>query len=91
MVGKLIYLSHTRSNIVYVIGVVSRFMHLPQIKHMTVVMRILRYLKGTRNTGIYFDKNEHLDLLAYIDADWREIRRKSTFGYFTLVGGNLVT
>ena len=44
MVGKLIYLSHTRSDIAYAVGVVSKFMHQPQIHHMTEVMRILRYL-----------------------------------------------
>uniref|UniRef100_A0A803MX03 Uncharacterized protein n=1 Tax=Chenopodium quinoa TaxID=63459 RepID=A0A803MX03_CHEQI len=68
-------------------------MHLPQAQHMTAVMRILRYLKGTSSTGIYFDKNDHLDLIAYTDVDWAGDRdgRKSTSGYFTLVGGNLVT
>uniref|UniRef100_A0A803LPC8 Reverse transcriptase Ty1/copia-type domain-containing protein n=1 Tax=Chenopodium quinoa TaxID=63459 RepID=A0A803LPC8_CHEQI len=93
IVGKLIYLAHTRPDIAYAVGVVSRFMHLPQVQHMTVVMRILRYLKGTSSTGIYFDKNDHLDLIAYTDADWAGDRdgRKSTSGYFTLVGGNLVT
>uniref|UniRef100_A0A803MVW8 Reverse transcriptase Ty1/copia-type domain-containing protein n=1 Tax=Chenopodium quinoa TaxID=63459 RepID=A0A803MVW8_CHEQI len=93
MVGKLIYLSHTRPDIAYAVGVVSRFMHLPQVQHMTAVMRILRYLKGTHSIGIYFDKNAHPDLIAYTDADWAGDRdgRKSTSGYFTLVGGNLVT
>ena len=93
IVGKLIYLAHTRPDIAYAVGVVSRFMHLPQVQHMTAVMRILRYLKGTSSTGIYFDKNDHLDLIAYTDADWAGDRdgRKSTSGYFTLVGGNLVT
>ncbi len=47
LVGKLIYLSHTRPDIAYVVGVVSRFMHLPQTPHMEAVIRILRYLKGT--------------------------------------------
>ena len=69
MVGKLIYLSQTRLDIAYAIGVVSRFMHQPQIHHMTVVMRILRYLKGTSSKGILFKKNDHLDLLAYTYAD----------------------
>ena len=93
MVGKLIYLSHTRLDIAYVVGVVSRFMYLPQIQHMIAMMRILRYLKGTSCTGIYFDKNDHLDLLAYTDADWAGDcnGRKFTSWYFTLVGGNLVT
>ena len=93
MVGKLIYLSHTRPDIAYAVGVVSRFMHQPQIQHMAAIMRILRYLKGTSSRGILFRNNDHLDLLAYTGADWPGDRddRRFTFGYFTLVGGNLVT
>ena len=68
-VGKLIYLSHIWPDIAYAVGVVSRFMHQLQIHHMTAVMRILRYLKGTSSRGIMFRKNDHLDLLAYTDAD----------------------
>ena len=70
MVGKLIYLAHTRPDIAYAVRVVSRFMHQPQTHHMTAVMRILRYLKGTSSRGIFSKKNEHLDLLAYTYADW---------------------
>lgn len=43
LVGKLIYLSHTRPDMSYAVGVVSRFMHRPQIPHMETVTRILRY------------------------------------------------
>ena len=93
LVRKLIYLSHTRPDISYAVGMISRFMHLPQVPHMEAVMRILRYLKGTSSRGVFFQKNDHLDLMAYIDADWAGDRdsRKSTSRYFTLVGGNLVT
>lgn len=47
---------------------------------MIVVMRILRYLKGTSGRGILFWKNNHLDLMAYTDADWAGNRddRRST-------------
>lgn len=69
MVGKLIYLSHTRPDIAYAVGVVSRFMHMPQIDHMTSVMRILRYLKGKSSKDVLFGKNNNLDLLAYTDAN----------------------
>ena len=91
--GKLIYLSHTKPGISYVVEVVSRFMHLPQVPHMDVVMRILRHLKGTSSRGVFFRKNDHLHLMAYTDADWAGDRdsRKCTSGYFTLVGGNLVS
>ena len=90
---KLIYQSHTRPDISYAVGVVKRFMHLPQVPHMDEVLRILRYLKGTNSRGVFFRKSDHLDLMAYTDVDWAGDRdsRKSTSVYFTLVGGNLVT
>ena len=60
---------------------------------MDAVYRILKYLKGCPGKGVLYQKNGHLDLVAYTDADWAGFRddRKSTSGYFTLVGGNLVT
>lgn len=69
LVRKLIYVAHIRPDIAYTVSVVSRFMHQPQAHHMAVVMRILRYLKGTSGRGVFFKKNGHLDLLAYIDAE----------------------
>ena len=63
MVGKLIYLSHTRLDIAYAVGVVSRFMHQPQIQHMIAIMRILRYLKGMSSRGILFRKKWSLKSL----------------------------
>jgi kynureninase len=60
---------------------------------MEVVFRILRYLNGTPGRGVLYQKNGHLNLIAYTDADWAGDRddRKSTSRYFTLVEGNLVT
>uniref|UniRef100_A0A803LBV2 Uncharacterized protein n=1 Tax=Chenopodium quinoa TaxID=63459 RepID=A0A803LBV2_CHEQI len=93
LVGKLIYLSHTRPDLAYAVGVVSRFMHKPQKQHLEAIYRILRYLKGTVGKGVMYKKHGHLDLHAFTDADWGADRdsRKSTSGYFTLVGGNLVS
>ena len=42
--GKLIFLSHTRLDIVYVVSIVSQFIHNPSKKHMKALIRILRYL-----------------------------------------------
>ncbi|KAF5781204.1 putative RNA-directed DNA polymerase [Helianthus annuus] len=93
IVGKLIYLSHTRPDIAYAVGVISQFMHQPQSAHMDAVFRILRYLKGTVGHGVLFKPNGHLGTQLYTDADWAGDKgnRRSTSGYFTLVGGNLVT
>nr|GFB09341.1 putative ribonuclease H-like domain-containing protein [Tanacetum cinerariifolium] len=93
IVGKLIYLSHTRPDIAYAVGVVSQFMHQPQISHMKAVLRIIRYLKGTPGHEVLFKANGHLETQVYTDADLTGDKgnRRSTSGYFTLVGGNLVT
>ena len=93
LVGKLIYLSHTRPDIAYAVSVVSQFMHNPSEDHMGVVIRILRYLKSSPGKGLLFSKNAHLNIEGYTDADWTGniLDRKSTSGYFTFVGGNLVT
>ncbi|KAL0546054.1 hypothetical protein IC582_015959 [Cucumis melo] len=56
LVGKLIYLSHTRPDISFAVSVVSQFMQAPYEKHMKTVNRILRYLKNTPGKGLMFRK-----------------------------------
>jgi hypothetical protein len=93
LVGRLIHLCHTRLDISYAVSVASRYMHDPRTGHMEVVHRILRYLKGTPERGIWFKKNGHLNLEGYCDADWGSSRddRRSTSGYYVFMGGNLVS
>ncbi|XP_028106835.1 uncharacterized protein LOC114305899 [Camellia sinensis] len=93
LVGKLIYLSHTRPDIAYAVGVTSQFMHDPRKPHMDAVERILRYLKSAPRKGLLFTKNDRLKVEGYTDADWAGSAndRRSTSGYFTFVEGNLVT
>jgi hypothetical protein len=93
LVGKLIYLSHTRPDIAFTVSVVSQFMHAPCEKHMEAVYRILRYLKSAPGKGLMLYKNGHLEVEGYTDADWAGsiTDRRSTSGYCTFVGGNLVT
>ncbi|CAL8168114.1 unnamed protein product [Prunus armeniaca] len=93
LVGRLIYLLHTRPDIAYAVSVVSQFIHSPSEDHMNAVLRILRYLKSAPAKGLMFSKHGHLNIDGYSDADWagNVTDRKSTSGYFTFVGGNLVT
>ena len=61
---------------------------------MNAVMRILRYLKSAPGKGILFTKNVDCQSVdVYSDADWAGAidDRRSTSGYSTFVGGNLVT
>ncbi|XP_074351987.1 secreted RxLR effector protein 161-like [Apium graveolens] len=92
LVGRLIYLSHTRPDIAYAVSVVNRFMHNPGKQHMDAVVRILRYLKSAPGKGLLFLKHGNTDILGYSDSSWAEKEdRKLTSGYLTFVGGNLVT
>ena len=93
LVGKLIYLSHTRPDIAFAVSMVSQFMHSPGAKHFEAVYRILRYLKGTPGRGLMLKKHGHLQVEVYTDADWAGsvTDRRSTSGYCSFVGGNLVT
>lgn len=94
LVGRLMYLAHTRPDLAYALSVISQFMHNPGEQHMSAVMRILRYLKSAPGKGILFAKNENQqNVRVYTDADWAGSidDRRSTSGYFTFVGGNLVT
>ncbi|KAK2984954.1 hypothetical protein RJ640_013380 [Escallonia rubra] len=94
LIGRLMYLAHTRPDLAYAISIVSQYMHNPGEQHMNAVLRILRYLKSAPGQGILFTKNEdHQSVDVYTDADWAGAvdDRCSTSGYFTFVGGNLVT
>lgn len=93
LVGKLIYLSHTHSDVTCAVGVVSQFMHCPSEEHMDAIIQILCYLKSSHGKGLMFSKNNHLNVDGYTNADWvgNISDRKSTSSYFTFVESNLVT
>ncbi|KAL5844470.1 hypothetical protein ACOSQ3_010524 [Xanthoceras sorbifolium] len=93
LVGKLIYLSHTRPDIIYAVSMVSQFMHNSKDVYLQAVYSILQYLKATPEKRIVLKKGRSLTLEAYMNADYAGfvVDRMSTSGYRTFVGGNLVT
>ncbi|XP_058181355.1 uncharacterized mitochondrial protein AtMg00810-like [Rhododendron vialii] len=82
-----------RPDVTYAVGVVSQYMHDPRTSHLDAVYRILRYLKSAPGKGILFSNHDHLRLEAFTDADWvgSVDDRRSTSGYCTFLGGNLIT
>uniref|UniRef100_A0A2N9EKK0 Integrase catalytic domain-containing protein n=1 Tax=Fagus sylvatica TaxID=28930 RepID=A0A2N9EKK0_FAGSY len=93
LVGKLIYLTITWPDISYAVSIVSQFMTNPRVPHMNAVIRILKYLKNAPGRGLFYRSSGHLRIEGYTDADWAgsPSDRKSTTGYCTFIGGNLVT
>ena len=52
LIGKLIYLSHTRPDISFAVRMVSMYMNKPTVKHLDAVFRILQYLKKNPEGGL---------------------------------------
>ena len=92
-VGSLMYLmTCTRPDLALAMGKVSRFMSNPGKVHWEAVKWMLRYLKGTEDYGLLFDRRSDRTtaLVGYVDSDYGGCldTRRSTTGYvFTLGGG----
>ena len=69
LVGSLVYLTVTHSDISYVVHQVSQYLSASQSTHYTVVMRILRYLKGTLFHGLFYSTQSPLVLHAFSDVN----------------------
>ena len=92
LVGKLIYLTHTRPDIAYTVGVLSQFMYTLCVSHLHAAHRVLRFLKGTIGRGLLFRHHSILNLEVYTDADYAGsvVDRRSTSGYCTFLGAILL-
>ncbi|GKB51241.1 hypothetical protein Tco_0901994 [Tanacetum coccineum] len=93
LVGELIYLTHTRPDISYVVHVLSQFMHAPLPSHLKLAFRVLRYLKNAPGKGISFVKDKELNLSVYVDSDWAKCKAtwKSVIGYSMFLGKSLIS
>lgn len=88
LIGRLIYLTVTRPDIVYTVNILSQFMHEPRKPHMDAALRLVRYLKDTPGQGILLPAHNKLLLNAYCDSDWAScpMTRRSTTGYCVFLG-----
>ena len=93
LIGSLMYLTTTRLDLMYVVSLMSRFMASPTELHLQATKRVLRYLKGTIDLGIFYRKRGNVELIAYTDSDYAgDIGdRKSTSGYVFLFSDGVVS
>ncbi|KAA0050234.1 putative copia-type polyprotein [Cucumis melo var. makuwa] len=75
------------------VGLMSRFMESPTTTHLKVAKRILRYLKGTLDYGLFYSSSKKFQLEGYCDSDWvgDTNDRKSTSGYVFFIGNTAFT
>ena len=94
LIGGLRYLVHTRPNIAFPVGMVSRFMEKPTALHLSATKRILRYVKGTLSYGLVYTKSRGDYLLTgFSDRDFggNIDDRKSTGGMAFYLNESLIT
>ncbi|KAK6140662.1 hypothetical protein DH2020_025596 [Rehmannia glutinosa] len=93
MIGSLLYLTASRPNIMYSVGLCARYQANPKITHLKSLKRIIRYVGGTTNLGIWYTKDTNTNLVEFSDSDWAGDvdHRKSTTGGCFYLGNNLVS
>ncbi|KAJ9551322.1 LOW QUALITY PROTEIN: hypothetical protein OSB04_015367 [Centaurea solstitialis] len=93
LIGSLRYLIHTRPDLGYPMGVVSRYMESPRESHLKAVKQILRYIKGTINYGLVYQKGGDQKIVGYSDSSHNGDRDdgKSTSGMEFYFSDNLIT
>jgi hypothetical protein len=93
MIGSLLYLTASRPDITFAVGVCARYQANPKMSHLTQVKRILKYVNGTSDYGILYAHDENSKLIGYCDADWAGSvdDRKSTSGGCFFLGNNLIS
>jgi hypothetical protein len=69
-VGSLRYLAHTRSDLAFSVGYVSRFMQRPTTEHQQAVKKIFYYVAGTLDHVLYYPRCPgEAHLVGYSDSD----------------------
>ena len=93
MIDYLMCLTAFRHDILLSFHLCDRFQYDPRESHLTGAKRILRYLKGTINLGLMYEKTSEYSLSGFYDADYARYRleRKSTSRMYQFLGKNLIS
>ncbi|XP_059668743.1 uncharacterized mitochondrial protein AtMg00810-like [Cornus florida] len=93
IIGSLFYLTASRPDIMYSVGLKARFQSNLRVSHLQAAKRILRYVKGTISNGLFYIYSPSMYIATFSDADWGGSLpdRKSTSGYCYILGSNIVS
>ena len=69
MIGSLLYLIARHLDSCYSVGVCARYQSNIKEYHITVVKRIIKYVCGTLDYGIWYSKDSNVSLASFSDTD----------------------
>lgn len=93
LIGSIMYIAVcTRPDIAFAASLLSQFNNCHSETHWKAAKRILRYLKGTIDYRIIYEKSE-LSVTGYVDADWasNQLDRRSYTGFVFKIGNSAVS
>ena len=67
LISHLLYLTIAYSDIQFAVNNLSQFMQYPRTCHLDVAYRVLRYIKGKIDTGIFLSSSTTLHIHGYTD------------------------
>ena len=93
IIRSLLYLTASIPDIAFSMGICACYQVAPKKSHLIAVKRIIRYINGTPEYGLWYSKDSHDCLAGYSDADWaRSVNdQKSTLGRCFYLENNLVS
>jgi hypothetical protein len=93
MIGSLLYVTTSRSDVIFSVYMYARFQASPRESHLKATKIILRYLKHTQDIGLWYPKGASFELVGYLDSDYAsdKVERKNTSGTCQLLGRSLVS
>ncbi|XP_068497827.1 uncharacterized mitochondrial protein AtMg00810-like [Phaseolus vulgaris] len=93
LIGSLLYLTASRSDIMFVVCLCARYQANPKESHLKAAKRILKYIKGSTNVGVWYPSYSPMNLIGYSDSDFAgcKLDRKSTRGTCHLLGSSLIS
>ena len=69
MIECLLYLIASRPDIAFSVGVCYRFQSNLKVSHLNAVKRIIKYISGTCDYGLFYSKESNLSLVGFSDSD----------------------
>ena len=69
MIGCLLYLTASRLDIAFSVGICFRFQSNPKVSHLNAVKRIIKYVGGTCDYELFYSKESNLSLASFSDSD----------------------
>jgi len=93
LIGSLLYLTASTPDIMFVVCLCARYQSDSKESHYNAAMRILKYLQGTKDVGLWYPNNVSLNLTGSSDSDFAgcNVNRKSTSGTCHMLGSNLIS